>query len=332
MSGCVSADDPAFGEPRFKTLAVPVPSEVVPEKGPQNILQAVCSPPTVLFLSMEGERLFGNNDCDNARTNCTHIVSSGLGSGASVLFPAYAGSAAEREQTIRLVREYYAPFNVLVVTTRPTAGAYMMTVVGGRATDVGIDQSTVAGVAPLDCGNRNDYDISFAFSAGIGNDPHAVAITIAQESAHALGLGHVQDERSLMYPYLSALQSAFQDRSMTVVNDDSDCSGTGIQNDRSRLIAIVGPACTEGADGGAPSGSTPTPPTQDAGAPPTDPAGEQEPETTTGNGVTNPPMAGGAEHLTGGCAIAMPRSATADTALVILLSLFALARRPRGRY
>jgi MYXO-CTERM domain-containing protein len=162
-----------------------------------------------------------------------------------VNFPAFSGSAATRDMIIAQVRAYYSMFNVDIVTTRPTSGGYSMTMIGGRASSVGLSGTGAAGVAPLDCGDTNESDISFAFADEMfGNDVHTVSVTVAQESAHGFGLGHTSDVTDIMYPALSGRESAFQDKEMMIYDigggGSSDCSGTGMQNSYRLLLSTVG--------------------------------------------------------------------------------------------
>jgi hypothetical protein len=51
----------------------------------------------------------------------------------------------------------------------------------------------VAGVAFMDCENRQRANVVFAFPAPLGGSIHGLFSTIAQEAGHALGLQHSSD-------------------------------------------------------------------------------------------------------------------------------------------
>src|SRR5262245_43930999 len=62
----------------------------------------------------------------DSRANCSSIVP-----GGTVMFPGFTGSAAIKTQAINLVKQYYEPFNIDIVTTRPSSGDYSMIVASG---------------------------------------------------------------------------------------------------------------------------------------------------------------------------------------------------------
>src|SRR5262249_52931306 len=74
------------------------------------------------------------------------------------------------------------------------------------------------------------------------------SIVIAQEAAHAFGLGHVNDPSDVMFPqYASTMPRVFHDKNMAIYDlpgsSSSDCSGTGVQNDYSKMISNLGALC-----------------------------------------------------------------------------------------
>src|SRR5262249_7411867 len=102
------------------------------------------------------------------------------------------------------------------------------------------------GVAVVDCDNLNENDISFVFAAAsfLQGQNHAIAVTIAQESAHGYGLAHVDDRSDVMYPYISTQATGFLDQNMHVYDlgngASSGCNGTGVQNSFRQLMFTVG--------------------------------------------------------------------------------------------
>jgi uncharacterized protein (TIGR03382 family) len=213
----------------------PPPREVAPA-GAVNALE-----PKILFANFDGAVLTGNADCSSAPTNCSHIVMTN-----QVDYPAFSGTAVERQEIIDNLNRYYADFNVQIVTTRPTAAHYAMIMIGGTPDVVG-QNSNYLGVGPLDCGEMNPDDITFVWSAhpALHNDPVQVAVTAAQEAAHAYGLGHTQDQMDIMYPVLVGGEVGFLNRDMLMPNDGSDCSGTGRQNSYQLLMSNVGPSAPD---------------------------------------------------------------------------------------
>jgi hypothetical protein len=198
--------------------------------------------PKILFLNFDGGTLHSGS-CNNSANNCSWLISGSLG---TVQFPAFSGSETAKQAILLQVRRYYAPFNIAVVSARPGSGVYSMTMVGGHASDIGMAEPTgsyIGGVAPLDCGNQEDDDISFAFSASLLNGVHDVAVTAAQESSHGFGLGHTDDQTDIMYPLLSGRETAFLDKEMHIYDAgaaSSSCDGTGMQNSYQALLATLG--------------------------------------------------------------------------------------------
>jgi uncharacterized protein (TIGR03382 family) len=197
--------------------------------------------PKLLFLNFEGGVLYGNTSCSSAPMNCSSIIQMN-----QVNYPAFNGTPVQRQEIIDNLNRYYADFNVQVVTTRPSAAHYAMIMIGGTPQDVAQAPNAV-GVGPLDCGEMNPDDITFVWSAhpAVNNDPVQTAITAAQESAHAYGLGHTQDQMDIMYPVLVGTEVGFLNRDMLMPNDGSDCSGTGHQNSYQLLMNNVGPSAPD---------------------------------------------------------------------------------------
>src|SRR5690349_5841943 len=160
----------------------------------------------IIFLNFDGAMLKAppNGYGDDASQNESWIAN------GPVTIPAFDAKpyapALTRDATINVItnafKTLYAPFNVAVVTQRPPATqSYTMCMIGGRPGLVG-EQNGVAGIAPLDCDNQDESDISFAFSddlapANVGSaaeSMRAIAVTAAQETAHSFGLGHTTNK------------------------------------------------------------------------------------------------------------------------------------------
>src|SRR5262249_13925353 len=147
----------------------------------------------ILYINFGGAAIHGGIDCSDAPTNCSSLV----GSSGVVGYPPFSGSATTEQQIVAEVSQMYAAYNVQIVTSRPPPSThYSMTMVGGNGTVLGVPAGWV-GVAPIDCTNQNDNDISFVFAAQLGS-PHDIAVTIAQESGHGFGLAHTNDQGDVM--------------------------------------------------------------------------------------------------------------------------------------
>src|SRR5262245_12644164 len=211
---------------------IPLPASISPTR-----TAPATAGPHILYLNFNGASLTGSASCSDATINCSFIVK------GTVNMPAFSGSATDRANIIAKVVEYYSPFNVEVTVARPPSGPYSMVMVGGHAADVGIVGMNAAGVAPLDCQDRlSQSDIAFACSEEVANAVLAVAVTIAEESAHGYGLGHTNEMADIMYPVLSGMETGFLDKNMSII-DASSC-GSPMQNSKAQLLQTVGPAET----------------------------------------------------------------------------------------
>ncbi len=147
-------------------------------------------------------------------------------------------SRAELVRRVALrVHQFFLPFNVLVTTARPSAGPYVMVLIGGHPRDIGVSL-TVAGLAFMDCGNGVPSDIVFAFPEMLRGSEHGLAVTIAQEAAHAFGLEHTSNRADIMYPTVVPEQALFPDEESPIL--DERLCGFATQNSHQRLLAMVG--------------------------------------------------------------------------------------------
>jgi hypothetical protein len=193
----------------------------------------------VLYLDFsDGTENVIQADSDDASRNHTIM-------GTATPYPAFIWPGADdphaRREVIdditRRVREAFAPFDIVVTTTRPAAGPFNTVMIGG---DPGIFKmdARVAGVAYMDCDNRQGANVVFAFPAPLGGSVHGLFSTIAQEAGHALGLQHSSDPSDLMYPRVDVAQEGFQNRESPVASPRFCDPQT--QNSHQRLLQLVG--------------------------------------------------------------------------------------------
>jgi hypothetical protein len=156
---------------------------------------------------------------------------------SEVTFPPYQGTADARQDVVWRLQRALAPFNVRVLTERPTSGAYTMCIVGGTPADICQDRPSTLGLAPLDCGNSLETDVVFAFSGNVGSG--LLPGVIAQESAHSWGLEHTADAQDLMNPSIG-INRTFRDAEMDLAGA-SGCSRIDTQNSFRELERILGP-------------------------------------------------------------------------------------------
>jgi MYXO-CTERM domain-containing protein len=165
-------------------------------------------------------------------------------------YPAYGGTAAQRQSVMDAVEADWAPFNMIVTNTRPVGNNYTMCMTGPANQPFG---NGVLGIAPLDCQNNNPNNIVFAFHSasqlGGGLGANTQATTISQEVAHAYGLEHVGATSDIMNPYSAGGNPSFtdtcigiQDNGQGIVcgSQHQQYCAAGQQNSYQELIGLFG--------------------------------------------------------------------------------------------
>jgi len=190
---------------------------------------------------------------DEAATDTSWIAKAN----ATITFnsSAYTGSmtADQAKQTVvTWMSKFYAPVNAQIVSTRPASGKrYTECVIGGTPAAIGLGSSGAAGVAPLDCGNMQEDNVTYAFAdvlgpqntGGVSESLKEIAVTCAQEVAHAFGLGHTTNQNDVMYPQLTGTTTGFGGQS-NVQNDGSGQCGNGSTQDSLQMLKDVMGAST----------------------------------------------------------------------------------------
>ncbi len=204
----------------------------------------------ILFLNFDGATIARGND--NPSLNRSFIPNS-----TTTVIPPFDdtkfSAVYTRAQAIDAVLGYangfYAAYNVQIVTTRPASGRYTMMMVGGTAMLVGSGGSVV-GIAPLDCGNGNESNVGFAFSASLIPSARTtkssadtalreLALTIVHEAGHSYGLEHSANQTDIMYPSVSPGQTGFNGAA-AYAQPPSQCSNGTTQNTGALLANNIG--------------------------------------------------------------------------------------------
>lgn len=154
----------------------------------------------------------------------------------------WTGGDAKWKKLVSCVQTMFAPFDVVVTDERPRESSFMMVVVGGKPTDIGMKNSQhVSGLAPFN-GSPIPRAVVFGFSATTNNDVRQTCETIAMEVAHAYGLDHAYLCKDVM-TYLTGCGAK------SFVDQDAPCGegkkracegGTKTQNSYRRLIDVLG--------------------------------------------------------------------------------------------
>ncbi len=201
--------------------------------------------PQIVYVNFsDGTETLTAATADDALRNLSAV--GGAAPFPAFVWPSVLAGEATRAQVVRRVarkvHELFLPYNVLVTTARPAEGPYTMVMVGGVPASIGWTQ-TVAGLAFLDCGNKQENNVAFAFAQLVRGREDELAITIAQEAAHAFGLEHSQNPEDVMYPRLDPRQRAFLDVESSVADAPiagQTACGALTQNPHRRLLDVVG--------------------------------------------------------------------------------------------
>jgi len=143
-----------------------------------------------------------------------------------------------KDTTVDNVLFHMAPYNVEVVTERPSSGSYHMIVFSPVDDCETIAGATCAGIAPLDCYDNNASNIVWVFAGGLRVSD--LATTASHEAAHALGVFHTLDTKDIMYPSIrSQIPDVF---GAGDVPDGSNCQGQTFQDSDGLLLETIGQA------------------------------------------------------------------------------------------
>jgi|GEM_PF-6972234 hypothetical protein len=126
------------------------------------------------------------------------------------------------------------------VLQRPEQGPYTMAILGGNPQQCGLSDG-LGGLSPLDCDNGRDDEIIFIFADAI-NDLDLLALVLAHETGHALGLPHTLQACDVMSNFFCADGTKrFLNEKMLVAPDHAQsCGGFETSNSWKRLQNALG--------------------------------------------------------------------------------------------
>jgi len=140
--------------------------------------------PVVVFLERDG-----------------HVVDTDEG---AVTIPRFGGGDRVWTGIVGCVQDHFAPFQVEIVDRRPAQGEFITAVIGGRASQLGLDDESTNGVGPYD-GNVLRSATVHVFSQVSGErDVGNLCAVTAHEVGHALGLDHSTTCGDIMSYHLDA--------------------------------------------------------------------------------------------------------------------------------
>ena len=161
-----------------------------------------------------------------------------------VRIPRFGGGDRAWAGIVGCVQDHFAPFQVEVVDRKPARGKYITAVIGGRASQLGLDDRWTNGVGPY-TGRVIPNAIVFIFSkVGTGErDVENLCAVTAHEVAHAMGLDHSFKCGDIMSYWLDRCgERRFMDADAPCGEDEArKCSaGRATQNSYRRLGELVG--------------------------------------------------------------------------------------------
>lgn len=238
----------------FRTTHVCGTPQIPRAGGPGPVLAAAAT--RTIYLNKNGGTYQINSGATNAATNvANNSVSANGGSRTAVIAPMEA--SFNWTFISQCVRDAYAPYDVRIVETEPTSGAYLEAVVGGTGTELGFGANQLFGIASADnfCG-VTERGIAFSFSGthlGVPQRDRELCATIAHEIGHLLALEHetlANDEMS----YVGVTEAGAWPKKFQLANSpcgtypgqNQQCSCGGSQtNSDARLGMFVGRRATE---------------------------------------------------------------------------------------
>lgn len=140
-----------------------------------------------VYLNRNGGTLSGGYD--DAAHNVSSVVA-GTGRG-SVTLPKANFSDKDWLKFVSCVSDEFSRFNIQIVQDRPAVAGFMMQMVGGSPSALGLPQA-VGGIAPIDKNGCAVIEgaVTFIFPDSLGGSLDVNCEAAAQEIAHAFSLDH----------------------------------------------------------------------------------------------------------------------------------------------
>jgi MYXO-CTERM domain-containing protein len=227
--------DPTGG---MRDIVVPSPCPGPECRPPTDELAPAAQGPRRVFVNFDAITLNADSSWEDARDNTSLILvtPSKTLPGLRISDPSDGGGLSMSQiEDIIIERMYalYLPYEVELVTSRPSSGNYHMIVFGSTCQQVAGEDC--AGISLGDCDDYMPNNVSFVFPTGMEIDD--IATTAAHEVGHAFGLGHIDNDEGVMYPSIQWVPpSAFE---AGTVPDSSGC-GSSYQDSDAVLMSTIG--------------------------------------------------------------------------------------------
>jgi MYXO-CTERM domain-containing protein len=217
---CAFSGD-ALAAPRPRTMAV-----MVPPRAKRS--DAVAS--NIIYLN----QCTGNCIVTEGNSNSTTDTSD-LGQGT---LSAFSYGTTTWNSVVSCLADVFSPFNVQLVTTRPSSSSYLEIMIAGSPQEIGLP-TDVGGVATYICGEAyQENALVFDFANVWNGSVEDICATAAQEIAHTWTLDHSTDAADPMTYFSYATRKYFQNSAQQCGSDcvngvspfNLTCSGTNNQS------------------------------------------------------------------------------------------------------
>ncbi len=162
----------------------------------------------------------------------------------TVAIPRFGGGDRAWTAMVACVKEQFSAFQVEIVDQRPRGGEFITAVVGGKASQLGLDDSTTNGIGPYDGSVLRTATVHVFSRVGTGErDVANLCAVTAHEVGHALGLDHEYKCGDVMSYFNDECgPQRFLDVDVPCGEESERACATGdaTQNSYRRLAALVG--------------------------------------------------------------------------------------------
>jgi hypothetical protein len=165
--------------------------------------------------------------------------------GDRVVIPKFGGGDRVWSGVVGCVKQQFSPFNIDIVDQRPARGEFITAVIGGRASQLGLDDRSTNGVGPYspDRVIRNAVVHIFSRVGSGERDVSNLCSVTVHEVSHALGLDHTYKCGDVMSYFLDRCgPRRFLDVEAPCGEDGPRTCGDGkrTQSSYRKVVAAVG--------------------------------------------------------------------------------------------
>jgi hypothetical protein len=163
--------------------------------------------------------------------------------GGEVRIPKFGGGDRAWTAMVSCVKEQFAPFQIEIVERRPAGSDFITALVGGKASMIGLNDRTTAGIGPYGGSVLRDALVHVFSQVAGERDPETLCATTAHEVGHALGLDHTYKCGDVMSYFNDECGTqTFMDVDVPCgENEERECgNGDETQNSYRRLVSLVG--------------------------------------------------------------------------------------------